>query len=312
MEEAAMDWNAAIERNREALKRVLAMLVAMAGIADFTSPRAGEDGSARRGKAEALAEPGEGFCRRPMLPRHLHRAVLRLLRPTEAAVRRLVIVMARGLVVKLPLSRPRKPQPRPAILHNRLGTGILMPRDFRPEPGLRAPVQRTFSLPLLDPLPRWRTPGRPAASGIPRISFPGFIAPHPVAVRQPPSPDDPVDAARLALRLDALGSVLNDLPGQARRFARWRAARDAVGAQDRNRDAAGAQDRNRDAVGAQDRNRDASVAQDRQGRHRTRRLWPLRPGRPPGGRQRAVHEVHEVLRDLQWFAVKALERTDTS
>ena len=26
-----MDWNAAIERNREALKRILAMLVAMAG-----------------------------------------------------------------------------------------------------------------------------------------------------------------------------------------------------------------------------------------------------------------------------------------
>jgi hypothetical protein len=38
MEEVAMDWNAAIERNREALKRVLAMLVAMAGIAGFTSP----------------------------------------------------------------------------------------------------------------------------------------------------------------------------------------------------------------------------------------------------------------------------------
>ena len=36
-----MDWNAAIEKNREALKRVLAMLVAMAGLAgcpDFTSP----------------------------------------------------------------------------------------------------------------------------------------------------------------------------------------------------------------------------------------------------------------------------------
>ena len=27
-----MDWNAAIEKNREALKRVLAMLVAMAGL----------------------------------------------------------------------------------------------------------------------------------------------------------------------------------------------------------------------------------------------------------------------------------------
>jgi hypothetical protein len=297
MEEAAMDWNAAIERNREALKRILAMLVAMAGLAGFTSPLAGEDGSARRGKAEALAEPGEGFSgsRRSNLPRHLHRAVLRLLRPAEAAVRRLVIVMARGLVVKLPLSRPRKPQPRPAILHDRRGTGILMPRGFRPEAGLRAPARRAFSLPLLDPLPRWRRiPGRPAARGVPRISFPGFIAPHPVAVRRPPSPDDPVDAARLALRLAALASVLDDLPGQARRFARWRARRDKAVAQDRNCDAAGAQGR---------RTRD---------RPRFRRIWPLRPGRPPGGRRRPAHEIHDILRDLQWFAVKAMERADTS
>jgi hypothetical protein len=36
-----MDWNAAIEKNREALKRVLAMLVAMAGAAAFTSPLRG-------------------------------------------------------------------------------------------------------------------------------------------------------------------------------------------------------------------------------------------------------------------------------
>ena len=72
-----MDWNAAIEKNREALKRVLAVLVAMAGFASFSSPLAGEDGSARRGKAEPPAEPGEGCpCGLPKtLPRHLHRAV---------------------------------------------------------------------------------------------------------------------------------------------------------------------------------------------------------------------------------------------
>jgi hypothetical protein len=66
LKEAAMDWNAAIEKNREALKRVLTMLVAMAGLAGGAT-----------------------------LPRHLHRAVLRLLRPAEAAARRLVIVAAR-------------------------------------------------------------------------------------------------------------------------------------------------------------------------------------------------------------------------
>ena len=33
-----MDWNAAIENNREALKRVLAMLVAMAGLSGLPRP----------------------------------------------------------------------------------------------------------------------------------------------------------------------------------------------------------------------------------------------------------------------------------
>jgi hypothetical protein len=41
---AAMDWNAAIEKNREALKRILAMLVAMAGPAATSSPGTGKQG----------------------------------------------------------------------------------------------------------------------------------------------------------------------------------------------------------------------------------------------------------------------------
>jgi hypothetical protein len=82
---AAMDWDAAIEWNRAALLRVLAGLLAMAG----------------------LAAGGPGT-----LPRHLHRAVLRRLRPAEAATRRLVIAAARGLVVALAPARRRKPMPR--------------------------------------------------------------------------------------------------------------------------------------------------------------------------------------------------------
>src|SRR5690606_31290223 len=69
-----MDWDAAIEKHREALKRVLAGLLVMAGFV---------------GSSPAT------------LPRHLHRAVLNLLRPAEAAVRRLVIVAARGIVVEV-------------------------------------------------------------------------------------------------------------------------------------------------------------------------------------------------------------------
>jgi hypothetical protein len=279
-----MDWNAAIERNREALKRILASLVAMAGLSGFTSPLAGEDGSAGRGEAEALAEPGEGCPSiSPTLPRHLHRAVLRLLRPAEAAARRLVIVAARDLVLPPPAPpRLRKAKPKSAILRNGVGTGILLPRNA-PHPEVRGDPKlveggprRTLCLPLTDPLPRWRR-SRPAARGMPRISFPGFGAPSPVPVRRLASSDDPIDAARLTLRLQALASALDDLPKHARRFARWRTRRE---------------------------------------RGLTRRLSPLRPGRPPGHRpansRRPAHEVHEVLGDLQYFAFKALEHPDTS
>jgi hypothetical protein len=143
-----------------------------------------------------------------------------------------------------------------------------------------------IALPLTDPLPRWRH-RRPAAGGVPRISFPGFTAPHPIPVRLPPAPDDRIDATRLSLRLAAVAAALDDLPRHARRFARWQA---------RN---------------------EAAVRDWKNGRGgRFRRFSALRPGRPPGQRparnRRAAHEVHEILADMQWFAGQALAQPDTS
>ncbi|MDQ6438104.1 hypothetical protein RB623_28970, partial [Mesorhizobium sp. LHD-90] len=77
-----MEVSPAIDKNWQALKRLLAMLVGMAGM-------------------------GNGVT----LPRHLHRAILKLLRPAESAARRLIIAAARGIVVTLPPFRPRKPKP---------------------------------------------------------------------------------------------------------------------------------------------------------------------------------------------------------
>ena len=109
-----MDWDRVVEGNKAALQRILAMLVAMAGLGSTpSSPLVAEDGSVRRGEAETLAGPGEGCCeeRGPAtLPRRLHRAVLRQLRPLESATRRLIIVAARDLPMPaLPPLRPRKP-----------------------------------------------------------------------------------------------------------------------------------------------------------------------------------------------------------
>lgn len=174
-----MDWNHAIERNRQALGRILAALLAMAGM-----------GGVAAGSTDCRFPAADG---RPTLPRHLHRAVLRLLRPAEAAARRLVIAFARGLVAP-PLARTASPG----------------------RPGKAGPRKL---LPLFDALPRFQ-PGR--ARVAPRISVPGYGNPG-LARRSQATPFDPIDAAPLARRLGALAAVLDDLPAHARRFARSQA-----------------------------------------------------------------------------------------
>jgi hypothetical protein len=281
-----MDWNAAIERNRDALKRILATLAAMAGLAVGPHPEVRAEGEPRR-----------------TLPRRLHLAVLRLLRPAESAARRLIVIAARGVVVELPPSRPRKPMPKSAVLRKPGGTGIWVPRGARPGPARAAPAR--LSLPLTDPLRRpFRVRRRhvpPHAA--PRILFPG--AAEPFSLPAPPSPYDPIDVTRLARRLAALASALDDLPREARRFARWKAQRD------RARPAAPPDPPLRRGGGAEPMR--GGVGGNRA---RIRRLSPLNPGRPPGqsraNSRRPVHEVHEVLADLHYFAVRALESPDTS
>ncbi len=65
-----MDWQAAIDKHRDAL-------IAMAGLGDSVPPLA----------CRPSPPQGEGKAG-ITLPRHRHRAVLRLLRPAEAAARR--------------------------------------------------------------------------------------------------------------------------------------------------------------------------------------------------------------------------------
>ena len=74
------DWDGAIKHHGETLKGIVAALFAMLGL----------DGEA----------PVE------RIPLALHCAVLRVLYPAESAVRRLIVVAARGLVVKVAPSRP--------------------------------------------------------------------------------------------------------------------------------------------------------------------------------------------------------------
>ncbi|MBO6718357.1 MAG: hypothetical protein JJ913_10415 [Rhizobiaceae bacterium] len=86
-----MDWTLAIKRNREALSRILAALIALVGLPEH--------------------EPAGG---QQTLPRHLHAQALRILRAAESAIRRLVVIAARE-------AQPRPAGARPdfAALRNR-------------------------------------------------------------------------------------------------------------------------------------------------------------------------------------------------
>ena len=214
-----MDGTEPIERNREALKRILASLMAMAGlgaVGQFTLFP--QKGAAASGQAQAEnSNPSPALT----LPRRLYRAILMLLRPAESAARRLIIAAARGLLVTLP--PPRAPKPKPPIR----GPRAFMPVNPKKRPK-RAP--RSLNLSLIDPLKRYFRVRRRyvPAHAAPRIrwlgGFDSPFLPKPPPPPAPPSPNDPIDAARLSQRLAALAAALDDLPGQAQRFARWRGA----------------------------------------------------------------------------------------
>lgn len=184
-----MDWARAIERNSEALKAIVEALFTMLGLA-------GELTVAR-------------------IPKPLHSAVLRVLRPAESTMRRLIVIAARGLVVKL---RPSRPMPKGQI--------ISKGGNSRPSFKLFDPRKR---------FPELRQPGRRPTRRHPRIHFFGndprmvalWPAPRPV-VDLPPPPDGLVNGERLSRRLQALKLALEDLPRQARRLARWRLRRESM------------------------------------------------------------------------------------
>jgi hypothetical protein len=178
-----VDWTEAIERNRAALLGILAWLVSMLGL-----------------------ERGQSL---PRMPRPLHRAVLRVLTPAKAALRRLIVIAAQGLAVTLkPASSRSKSQTR------RSEKGRASPPPFRltdpqkreARPRRRLPIRAEPRIRVLDydpricALPEWRPKPRPK-----------------------PVPDGLVDPKRLCRRLEALKRALADIPRQAKRLARWRA-----------------------------------------------------------------------------------------
>ena len=174
-----MDWEQAIEINRTALRRVVEQLFALLELA--------LDGPLRR------------------LPPVLYSEAERLLTPAESALRRLIVIAARGLEVTL---GPARPMPKDLVIAGN-GAGRL-------------------SFPLFDARKGFSTdePKPEIAAHVPRIHF--FETSPLVPQFQRASiaaPATNLDATMLCRRYAALKYALDTLPRQARRLARWRLRR---------------------------------------------------------------------------------------
>ena len=183
-----MNWDQIVESNRQRIIAAIAPLFAVLGF----DPR-----------------------RRDEMPRYFHRALLILLRPAESAARRLIVMAARGIVVRLRLS---------------------VSRDFPKGLSLKRDAERIPAFLLIDPLKRFAPEGFGWAKewgkdwgkvpSIPRISVPGLSDPVFLEPKPFPSRDDVIDTSALVRRIRSLKSALETLPRQALRLARWKARSD--------------------------------------------------------------------------------------
>ncbi len=186
--------------------------------AALTSPRL----RGSEGRARPVARPGtvsakpteRGLPQRQVsanehlsftLPYRLYHAILLILRPAESALRRLIVIAARGLTLK------------PRAAHQALPN---FPA-FAATNSVRIP-----SFALLDPLKHFSLEDFNQNAN-PHTSFASSWEPTDFT----PSfsqPDEPINAAQLFSRMRALRAALSDIPKQARRLARWQARRDEL------------------------------------------------------------------------------------
>jgi hypothetical protein len=222
-------WTRAVEINHIALTRILAEIFALLGLVS-----------------------GSSFDR---LPQALYRSVERLLRPTESALRRLIVIAARGLVVKPLLKRP-------------------MPKGLKTSRKVAEPkASRLMSFRLFDTRKSFDfiQPENPdfvyvkTYSNNPFNPFEQFRRQYPA---QPEKQDDSVNAIQLIRRLAAVKHALETIPRQAQRMARWQAQRKMM--------------------------------------EKPQFTSPLRPGPPPGHRQKPKLDVDFVLRECHGLAWDSL------
>ena len=255
-----MDWDFSIERNRAMLLPIIAGLFTKIGLTEG-------------GMVERLSRPP-------------YRKVLIRLRSAESAVRRLIIVMARNVVVE---PRPKRPMPK-GLQRSRKGTFQSKGQGSGKGGSRKGQKPRKPSFNLFDPERRSdagqvRRRRRRHKGPEPRIHvfdydprIPESIWPR--APRPTPAPqkvetvkDYTVSAKRLCRRLFAIMYALTHMEREAERYARWW----------------------------------AQPVEER-GPKRER---ALRFGWPPGWRIKSTHEVDDILKECTWL-VRSLPAPDTS
>ena len=174
-----MNWPQAIERNSETLLRIILALAASLGLADG------------------------GVLK--TLPRFLYQKALRIIVPAEAAVRRLILIIAHEMKLRGGFKLPK------------LRTSFTNFMLLNP-----LPVDHIPAFNLLDPRKIF---------GLEAPDYSGFGGNHDDHCDEDGDaiPDKtPIPAASLGRRLLALKAALENLPKQARRLARWYEQRDAA------------------------------------------------------------------------------------
>jgi hypothetical protein len=174
-----MDWARAIEINRAALASIVAARVSL------------------------LAAQSEAV----RLPLPVYELIARVLYPAESAVRRLIVMAARGLDLSAPRSRP---MPKGLVIE-RKACGRVSFQLFD--------TRKQFGDPDDAPIP---------ISG-PRIRSVEALSPRELFLAQfvKPSHGSPdgfsstAETERVRRRLEVLASALDHLPAQAKRMARW-------------------------------------------------------------------------------------------
>jgi hypothetical protein len=197
------------------------------------------------------------------LPRAVYSNILRVLRPAESAVRRLIVMAARDVVVE--------PVPPRAVSAQR----VPKPTASRQTPA--KPASR-MAFPLFDPRKRFNAQHVTYTTHTPRIYVIAPDAPFsplspqpqrlPERSLVPPASTLPASAHRLVLRLKALIAALEDVPRQAKRMLRWRLRREA--------------------------------------QVPPRFSAPLRPGNPPGHRERPQQAIDTILAECHSYAQAVL------